>query len=138
MEIWDASYLNNALRLADEGAFSKDMRVWLNFCFGEGDGYQPATARQLLYMSEEGKQRFPNAVWEVTLRGKHIFPLHAIAMSLGCNISRVGLEDHINLPNGEIAKNNIQIVESAVKIAKAIGREIATVAEAKEIMGLPK
>ena len=89
-------------------------------------------------MAEEGKRIFPNAIWETTIRGKRIFPLHAIAMSLGCNITRVGLEDHIYLPNGDIAMNNIQIVESAVKMAKAIGREIATVEEAKEIMGLPE
>jgi len=137
MEIWDASYLQNAVRLADEGAFDKNMPVWLNYCMGEGDGYQPATPRHLLYISEEGKRLFPQAIWELTARGKRVFPLHAIAMSLGCNISRVGLEDHIYLPNGDIAKNNVQIVESAVRIARDIGREIATVAEAKDIMGLP-
>jgi 3-keto-5-aminohexanoate cleavage enzyme len=138
MEIWDASYLYNALRLAEEGVFNKDMPVWLNYCMGEGDGYQPATPRQLLYISEEGKRLFPKAIWELTARGRSVFPLHAIAMSLGCNISRVGLEDHIYLPNGEIAKNNVQIIESTVRIAKDIGRDIATVDEAKEIMGLPR
>lgn len=138
IEIWDASYLYNALRLAEEGVFDKDMPVWLNYCMGEGDGYQPATPRQLLYVSEEGKRLFPKAKWELTARGKSIFPLHAVAMSLGCNITRVGFEDHIYLPNGEMAKNNVQIVESAVRIARAIGRDIATVDEAKEIMGLPR
>lgn len=137
MEIWDASYLYNALRLAEEGVFNKDMPLWLNYCMGEGDGYQPATPRQLLYISEEGKRLFPKAIWELTARGKNPFPLHAVAMSLGCNISRVGLEDHIYLPNGEIAKNNVQIVESAVRIAKDLGRDIATVDEAKVIMSLP-
>lgn len=137
MEIWDASYLHNAVRLANEGAFDKNMPVWLNFCMGEGDGYQPSTPRQLLYMSEEAKRLFPQAIWELTARGKRVFPLHAVAMSLGVNISRVGLEDHIYLPNGDMAKNNVQIVESAVRLARDIGREIATVAEAKEIMGLP-
>lgn len=137
MEIWDASFLHNALRLADEGAFDKNGFVWLNICMGGGDGYQPATVRQLLHISDEAKRVFPQAVWELTARQKRIWPLHAIAMSLGCNISRVGLEDHIYLPNGDIAKNNVQIVESAVRIARDVGREIATVAEAKEIMGLP-
>jgi 3-keto-5-aminohexanoate cleavage enzyme len=136
-EIWDVSYLHNALRLADEGVFDKNGFVWLNICMGGGDGYQPTTVRQLIQVSEEAKRLFPQAVWELTARQKFVFPLHAIAMSLGCNISRVGLEDYIYLPNGEIAKNNIQIVESTVNIAKAVGREIATVAEAKEIMGLP-
>jgi len=138
IEIWDVSYLYNALQLAEEGVFDKNMPLWLNYCMGEGDGYQPATPRQLLYISEEGKRLFPKAIWELTARGRSVFPLHAIAISLGCNITRVGLEDHIYLPNGEIAKNNVQIVESAVRIAKAIGRDIATVDETKEIMSLPR
>jgi 3-keto-5-aminohexanoate cleavage enzyme len=137
MEIWDASYLYNALRLAEEGVFDKGEPVWLNYCMGEGDGYQPATFRQLVYISEEGKRVFPKSKWELTARGRSPFPLHAVAMSLGCNITRVGLEDHICLPNGEIAKNNVQIVASAVRIARDVGRDIATVDEAKEIMGLP-
>jgi len=138
MEIWDASYLYNALRLAEEGVFGKDDPVWLNYCMGEGDGYQPATVRQLCYISEEGKRIFPQAKWELTARGKNPFPLHAVAMSLGCNITRVGFEDHIYLPNGDIAKNNVQIVENAVRIARDVGRDIATVDEAKEIMSLPR
>ena len=138
IEIWDASYLYNALRLAEEGVFDKDMPVWFNYCMGEGDGYQPATPRQLLYISEEGKRLFPKAKWELTARGKSIFPLHAVAMSLGCNITRVGFEDHVYLTSGEMAKSNVEIVEGAAKIAKAIGRDIATVAETKEIMGLPR
>jgi 3-keto-5-aminohexanoate cleavage enzyme len=138
MEIWDASYLYNALRLADEGVFDKNMPVWLNFCMGLGDGYQPATPRQLLYIAEEGKKLFPKAVWELTARGSDPFPLHAIAISLGCNITRVGLEDHVYLANGEIARSNVQIVESIVRIAKEVGRDIASVEETREIMSMAK
>lgn len=138
MEIWDASYLYNALRLSEEGVFDKNMPVWLNFCMGEGDGYQPATARQLLYISEEGKRVFPKAIWELTARGKDPWPLHAIAISLGCNITRIGYEDHVFMPNGKVAKNNVQLVENVVKIAKDIGRDIATVEETKEIMNIPR
>jgi 3-keto-5-aminohexanoate cleavage enzyme len=139
MEIWDASYLYNALRLANEGVFDKNDPVWLNICMGMGDGYQPAIPRQLLYISEEAKRVFPNAVLELTARGNnHPFALHAIAVSIGFNISRVGLEDHIYLANGEIAKSNVQIVESIVRIAKEVGRDIASVEEAREIMSMPK
>ena len=57
-------------------------------------------------------------------------------MSLGFDVIRVGFEDNIYLPNGEIAKKNVQLVESVVKIAKDLGRDIATVDEAREILSL--
>ena len=75
---------------------------------------------------------------ELTARGNVIFPIHAIAISMGINISRVGLEDFIYLANGEIAKNNVQIVESIVRIAKEVGRDIASVEETREIMSMTK
>ncbi len=137
MEIWNVSYLHNAFHLAEEGVFDKHAPLWLNYCMGEGNGWQPATPRQLIYMADEGHRLFPKSIWELTTRGKNHFAQHAVAMSLGCNITRVGFEDHIFLPNGQIAKSNVQLVESAVRIAKDLGRDIATVEEAKEIMSLP-
>jgi 3-keto-5-aminohexanoate cleavage enzyme len=138
MEIWDTSYLYNALRLAEEGVFDKNMAFSLHYCMGEGNGVQPATFRQLLYVSEEGKRLFPQAKWYATARSKNYFQIITLAISLGCNIVRVGLEDNFLLPNGEIAKDNVQLVESAVRIAKDLGREIATTDEAREILSLPK
>ena len=49
---------------------------------------------------------------------------------------RVGLEDNIYYGPGELAKSNAQLVERAVMIARALGREIATPAQAREMMGL--
>jgi len=59
-------------------------------------------------------------------------------MSLGYDVVRVGFEDNIYLPDGKIAKNNVQLVESAVRIARDLGKEIATVGEAREILSLPR
>ena len=39
-------------------------------------------------------------------------------------------------PKGVLAKSNAELVEKAVRIAKELGREIATPAEAREILGL--
>jgi 3-keto-5-aminohexanoate cleavage enzyme len=138
MEIWDVSWLHNALRIAEEGVFDKDMPFLLNYCMGNSVGWQPATPRQLLYISEEGKRLFPQAKWEVVVRDENFFQILTLAISLGCHIVRVGLEDDFYLPNGEIAKHNVQLVESAVRIAKDLGRDIATVDEAKEILSLPR
>jgi 3-keto-5-aminohexanoate cleavage enzyme len=49
---------------------------------------------------------------------------------------RVGLEDNVRMPDGELAKGNYELVAEAVKIAGILGREAATPEEAREIMGL--
>jgi 3-keto-5-aminohexanoate cleavage enzyme len=136
LEISNVTALYNALRLANEGVFDKDMPLLLNYVMGS-KGNQPATPRQLLYISEEGKRVFPQAKWEVTTSDENHWQNLALAISLGCNIVRVGFEDHFYLPNGEMAKHNVQLVESAISIAKDMGRDIATVDEAREILRLP-
>ncbi len=138
LEIFSVNFLYNALRLAEQGVFNKDMPFLLNYCMGSRFGFQPATPRQLLYVSEEGKRLFPQAKWEVVVRDRDHFQIHALAASLGCHVIRVGFEDHFHLPNGEVAKSNVQLVESAVKVARDVGREIATVDEARMILSIPK
>jgi len=57
------------------------------------------------------------------------------AMCQGANI-RTGLEDNIYYSKGVLAKSNAQLVERMVRLAREIGREIATVDEAREMMGI--
>ncbi|MDR2182961.1 MAG: 3-keto-5-aminohexanoate cleavage protein, partial [Clostridiales bacterium] len=49
---------------------------------------------------------------------------------------RVGFEDNIYLSKGVLAKSNGELVAKVVRIAKELGREIATPAEARAILGL--
>ncbi|MBF1534886.1 MAG: 3-keto-5-aminohexanoate cleavage protein, partial [Prevotella salivae] len=51
---------------------------------------------------------------------------------------RVGFEDNLYLEKGVLAKSNGEMVEKAVRLAKLLGREIATPDEAREILSLPK
>ena len=50
--------------------------------------------------------------------------------------SSVGFEDSIYIEKGVLAKSNGEMVAKVVRIAKELGREIATSAEAREILGL--
>ena len=59
----------------------------------------------------------------------------ATALVLGGNI-RTGLEDHLYLPNGEMAQSNGEMVEVAVRLCRDIGRRPATVDEARKILSL--
>ena len=61
----------------------------------------------------------------------------AAALVLGGNI-RTGLEDHLYLPSGEMAKSNGEMVETAVGLVRTVGRRPATVDEARQILSLPR
>jgi uncharacterized protein (DUF849 family) len=63
--------------------------------------------------------------------------LVAAALTLGGNI-RVGLEDNFYLPSGEMARSNGELVAKARQMTEDIGRRAATVAEARELLGVPK
>lgn len=76
-----------------------------------------------------------NAVFTVTAIGSAQLPLTTLSMLLGGNV-RVGLEDNIYYRKGELAKNNAQLVERAVRIARELEIEIASPDEAREILGI--
>jgi 3-keto-5-aminohexanoate cleavage enzyme len=51
---------------------------------------------------------------------------------------RVGFEDNVNYKKGQLAESNAQLVARAVRIARELGCEIATPAEAREMMNIPQ
>jgi 3-keto-5-aminohexanoate cleavage enzyme len=59
----------------------------------------------------------------------------AAALVLGGNI-RVGLEDNLYLPSGEMAKSNGDVVEVAARLVRDTGRKVATVEQARQILSL--
>ncbi|MCQ2322943.1 MAG: 3-keto-5-aminohexanoate cleavage protein, partial [Bacteroidales bacterium] len=65
------------------------------------------------------------------------FPMAAAAIAMGGNV-RVGFEDNLYLSRGVLAKSNGELVEKVVRLAKELGRPIATSDEAREILGLKK
>lgn len=75
------------------------------------------------------------ACWEVIGISHGHWKMLASALVLGGNI-RTGLEDHLYLPDGEMASSNGDMVDQAVSLARMTGREPATVEEAREILGL--
>lgn len=78
-----------------------------------------------------------NSVISVAAIGPFQTLLATIAIVMGLHV-RVGLEDNIYYRRGELAKSNAQLVERIVRIAKELDRPIATPAQAREILGLPK
>ena len=59
------------------------------------------------------------------------------AIAAGGNI-RVGMEDNVMYSKGVLADSNAQFVERAARVIREYGNEVATPAEAREILGLTK
>jgi uncharacterized protein (DUF849 family) len=93
-----------------------------------------ATPETLMYM----KSLLPAAApWSAFGVGRWEFPMLAQSWLLGGHV-RVGLEDNIYLEKGVLAESNAALVAKAVRIVRDLGGQIATPAEARDILGLTK
>lgn len=72
--------------------------------------------------------------WAVTAIARH-FPMMAVTLALGGHI-RTGLEDVLYVAPGEYAESNAQLVERARALCEAVGRPLATPAQAREMLGI--
>jgi len=76
------------------------------------------------------------ALWQTTLIGRsEIWSVHQAAAEMG-GMLRTGLEDTFYLPNGERARGNGELIEALAQCARRAGRDIATAAEARALLGL--
>ena len=136
-EVYDTSHLFNIQRRFDDGSFKKLEHFNLDYVFGVAGGQAPSV-KQLVHIQEIGEKLFPGQTWQVTALGKWEMPLLTTGIVMGCDSIRVGFEDNIYISKGKLAENNAELVKKAVRIAKELGREIATVDETREIFKIPK
>ena len=71
----------------------------------------------------------------VSSMGPSQLPLTTIALAMGLNI-RVGMEDNVLYRRREPLRDNAQLVERAVRIARELDRPPATPAQARELLAL--
>lgn len=81
------------------------------------------------------KIRVPDTEWEVIGISHCHWRMLGAALVLGGNI-RTGLEDHLYLPGGEMARSNGEMVEVAARLCRDVGRKPASVEQAREILQL--
>jgi hypothetical protein len=67
--------------------------------------------------------------------GRHQLPFATMGILFGGNV-RVGLEDNVYYREGEFAEGNAQLVERTAELARTLGRDPATPARARELLGL--
>jgi len=76
-----------------------------------------------------------DAQWTAFGIGKQAFPMLAQSFLLGGHV-RIGMEDTVYLDKGVLAPGNAALVDKGVRIVESLGGRIATVAEARSMLGL--
>ncbi len=130
MECFDAGHIRNVEPLRDMGLIPDNATYSLVMGVMGGIGATPENLIHQIKSVPAGAQ------WQAIVISRKQWQLAAIAAVMGGNF-RVGLEDNFYLPNNEMAKSNGECVESGVQLARMLGREIATIDEAREILKMP-
>ena len=129
-ECFEIGHLDTVLTMARKGQVP-GAPMQFNFVLGV-PGCAPATVENLAWLV----RNIPaGSTWTATGIGRAAFPMAAAAIVMGGNV-RVGFEDNLYLEKGVLAKSNGELVAKVVRLAKELGREIATPAEARKILGL--
>lgn len=129
-ECFEMGHLDTVLNMAKKGQVP-GAPMQFNFVLGV-PGCTPATVSNLCWLVNAIPA---GSTWTATGIGRHAFTLAAPAIAMGGNV-RVGFEDNLYLERGVLAKSNGELVAKVIRIAKELGRPIATSAEAREILGL--
>ena len=129
-ECFDIGHVGSLAPLIDMGVLKTPLHV---DCVMGVVGGIPPTARNLAAMVEN----IPAVShWGVIGISRDQWMLVSAALTLGGSI-RVGLEDNLYLPNGEMAKSNGDLIAKARQMTEDMGRRPATVAEARAALNIP-
>jgi 3-dehydrocarnitine:acetyl-CoA trimethylamine transferase len=129
LEVFETGHLLLAKKFIEAG-YVKGPGMF-QICLGISWG-QPATPEAMSYMRNLLPAGSPWFAFGISL---HQFPMVAQTVLLGGHV-RVGLEDNLYLEKGKLAPSNAALVEKAGKIIEILGDQVATPAEARQILSL--
>lgn len=130
IELFDSGDIAFCRDLVKEGSLTAP--IMCSLVLGVKYGFQPSPetviyARNLLP---------PGSLFTAFGVGRHSFPMAAQSVLAGGHV-RVGLEDAVYIGRGVLAPSNAALVEKARRIIEDLGANIASGAEAREMIGLP-
>jgi 3-keto-5-aminohexanoate cleavage enzyme len=129
MECFDAGHIGNTRPLIDMGVLEPPFQFSL--IMGVLGGI-PGTTRHLV---DQVDGLPAGSHWQVIGIGLKQWPLVAAAITMGGNV-RVGLEDNFYIEGDRMAKSNGELVEKAARLCHELGRQVASIAEARSQLGL--
>ena len=132
LECFDTGHTQGVWPLIDMGALVPPLQF--SFIVNVLGGLPP-TVESLQLQRQIAADVAPGSEWEVIGISHCQWRMLAAALVLGGNV-RVGLEDNLYLPGGEMARSNGDLVAVAARMVRDVGRKVATVDEARAILGL--
>jgi 3-keto-5-aminohexanoate cleavage enzyme len=135
-ECFDSGHVANLDPLIDMGLLERTP-LQISLVMGVNGGIRP-TPRNVILMSDQipGGAEGENQ-WQVIGISRDQWKLLGAALVLGGNV-RAGVEDNLYLPNGEMCRSNGDLIGKARQMAEDVGRKVASVAEARELLGVPR
>lgn len=132
-ECYDTGHLTMLRHFVDRGLVQGP--IFLQFVFGVLGGMAPS-AENLTHMKRLADQYFGSDYqFSVLAAGRHQMPLALMAAGMGGHV-RVGLEDSLFISRGVLAKSNAEQVTKIRTLVEGLGREIASPAEVRDMLGL--
>ncbi|MFO8056584.1 MAG: 3-keto-5-aminohexanoate cleavage protein [bacterium] len=130
LEAYDPGGIQNALLIRKQGDVFEEPMHW-QFVFGVAGGmpFSPLGYCHMKSLLPEGH------TWSVCGVGPNQFPA-CMQSCLDGGHMRVGLEDNVKVPGGELAQGSWEQVQWLVKLAGILERPVATPEESREILKL--
>ncbi len=132
-ECYDIGHLYNLAHMLDRKLVEPPLFVQSIFGILGGIGADP---RNLVFMRDTAERLFGgDYVWSVLAAGRNQMAFTTMAGILGGNV-RVGLEDSLYIGKGRLATSNAEQVTKIRGILEDLSLEIATPAEARDMLKL--
>ncbi|MXO67105.1 3-keto-5-aminohexanoate cleavage protein [Altericroceibacterium endophyticum] len=132
-ECYDIGHLYTLAHFADLGLIEPPFLIQGVFGILGGIGPDP---RNLSHMVTMADSLFgDDYIFSAFAAGRHQMDFGTQSVLLGGH-ARVGLEDSLFIAHGELAQSNAQQVMKLRTIVEALGREVASPAEARQMLGL--
>lgn len=133
IECYDIGHLYTLAHFVDRGLVKPPFFVQSVFGILGGIGPHP---EDVVHMKRTADRLFGDQYhWSVLGAGRHQLPIAAMSVAMGANL-RVGLEDSLWLGPGQLAKSNADQVRAARMIIEGLGLDVATPADAREMLQL--
>jgi uncharacterized protein (DUF849 family) len=132
-ECYDVGHLYNLAHFVDRGIVKPPFFVQTIFGILGGIG---AEHKNMMHMREIANSLFGDDYqWSILAAGRHQLSFCTMGAIMGGNV-RVGLEDSLYAGKGKLAKSNAEQVKIIRSIVENLSMEIATPAEAREMLAL--
>ena len=132
-ECYDIGHLYNLAHFLDRGLVKPPLFVQSIFGILGGIGADPENVTHMRRIAD--KLFGDDYLWSVLAGGRHQLPLVTMSATMGGNV-RVGLEDSLYAGKGRLATSNAEQVTIIRRILERLSLEIATPAEAREMLAL--